>query len=126
MMTGYINRKGAALIPGSLIKNPINGNRIFIQNILIDTGFEGYLFLSRDIILTLELPFRSSIPLVLANGTQTQQDLYKAIIYWDGYDKEVEVIEMDAEPLLGMAMLQGYKLGIEAISNGKVTITKLP
>ena len=44
---------------------------------------------------------------------------------WDGQEQIIDVAASDADPLVGMALLYGFKLQIEAIEGGRVTIEAL-
>ena len=52
--------------------------------------------------------------------------LYAATIVWDGKYREIDVAESETEPLIGMALLYGYKLQIETIKGGLVRVDALP
>jgi hypothetical protein len=46
-------------------------------------------------------------------------------VIWYGQEKIINVVASDAEPLVGMGLLYGFKLQIEAIEGGRVTIEVL-
>jgi hypothetical protein len=48
--------------------------------------------------------------------------MYRATIIWDGAFKVVDVAASETEPLLGMGLLYGFKLQVEAVERGTVTI----
>ena len=116
-----------ASLPFLHVQNPNQPSiKTVVQNILIDTGFNGALLLPHTSIKKLKLPPLSPTSMNLADGTEVTSDVFEGRVYWDGSSKTIEILEIDAEPLLGMMLLQGYKLEIETIQNGKVNITKLP
>jgi len=39
-------------------------------------------------------------------------------VIWDGQNQIVDVAASDADPLVGMSLLYGFKVQIEAIENG--------
>ena len=41
---------------------------------------------------------------------------------WDGQIKMVDVVASDAEPLVEMGLLYGFKLQVEAVEGGRVAI----
>ncbi|WP_219898285.1 hypothetical protein [Phormidesmis priestleyi] len=51
--------------------------------------------------------------------------MYRATVIWDGQIQVVDVAESEADPLMGMSLLYGFKLQIEAIEGGVVTIEAL-
>jgi len=46
-------------------------------------------------------------------------------VIWDGQIQVIDVAASEAEPLVGMSLLYGYKLQIQAIEGGIVTIESL-
>lgn len=92
---------------------------------MIDTGFTGFLSLPSAIIATLNLPWSASDIVTLGDGSETLFDLYTAIVIWDGQYRDIYIAESETEPLLGMAMLYGYRLQVDAIEGGTVKIEAL-
>lgn len=122
MMQGVVNQNCEATISLVLV-NEI-GQRQLITAV-IDTGFNGFLTLPSTIIKTLNLPWNASDIVTLGDGSQTIFDLYAVTIIWDGQYYEVDVAESETEPLIGMALLHGYRLQIDTIEGGLVKIEKL-
>ena len=48
-----------------------------------------------------------------------------ADVIWDGQYREVYINESETVPLIGMRLLRGYDLRIQAIEGGSVTIEAL-
>jgi predicted aspartyl protease len=61
----------------------------------------------------------------MANGQTDTFDVYSATVHWDGNPRRVMVDAADTKPLVGMALLQGYRLVLENIDGGPVTVTSL-
>jgi len=61
----------------------------------------------------------------LGDGSEVIFEIYKAAVIWDGQNQIVDVAASDADPLVGMGLLYGFKLQIEAIEAGTVTIKAL-
>lgn len=91
----------------------------------MDTGFNGSLTLPRALITMLDLAWRRRGRAILADGSESIFDIHEAIILWNGQARRVAVDAADTEPLVGMFLLSGCKLTIEAIDGGKVTIQEL-
>ncbi len=53
-------------------------------------------------------------------------DLYEATIIWDDRPQVVEIDTAETDPLVGMSLIYGHDLRIQAIENGVVTIKALP
>ena len=92
----------------------------------IDTGFTDDVTLPFDIIEQLSLPVNRDVQLIMADGTEYVGQSYTGWILWHEQAREIEVISVDADPLVGMRLLSGSNLSIDAESDGAVTITELP
>ena len=92
---------------------------------VVDTGFTDYLTVSPDIVDGLGLRYRESMTYELANGALDMFDLYEGRVLWDGAWREVIVSLADGGPLLGMALLQGFHLGVDVVDGGRVEIRSL-
>jgi predicted aspartyl protease len=53
-------------------------------------------------------------------------DVYEAVVIWDGQRVTIPIDEAQSDPLIGMSLMEGYELTIQAIENGDVKLTKLP
>lgn len=93
---------------------------------VVDTGFNGALTRTSDLITQLGLTWGGRDIAMLADGSQKVFDFYEAIIGWDGETRRVVVLSADSDPLIGMALLAGYKLTIQAVPDASVTIAALP
>jgi len=89
---------------------------------LIDTGFTGFLSLPLSMIESLGLPWIFSDSVTLGDGSEVIFQMYRATVIWDGQFKVVDVAASESEPLLGMGLLYGFKLQLEAIERGTVSI----
>ena len=93
---------------------------------MIDTGFDGTLTLPSADIIALGLPWRRRGRALLADGTESVFDIYEATVMWDGILRRVAVDAADIASLIGMRLLDGYELTIQAVVGGQVTIKVLP
>src|SRR5262249_37675822 len=94
--------------------------------VVIDTGFSGFLTLTPAVIASLGRPRLGLEQGVLADGSTQLFEVFRAEVIWDGQPRMVEVDAADTQPLLGMTLLAGHELKIQAVSGGVVTITALP
>jgi clan AA aspartic protease len=122
MMQGVVNLRREATL--TVVVGNSNQQLQAIETV-IDTGFTGFLSLPSAIIATLNLPWSASDIVTLGDGSETLFDLYTAIVIWDGQYRDIYIAESETEPLLGMAMLHGYRLQIDAIEGGTVKIEAL-
>ena len=93
---------------------------------LVDTGFNGELTLPIATVEALGLEWLRSGRALLADGSDILFDSYEAAIEWDGAIRSVTVDAANTESLVGMALLDGYEVTIQAVVGGTVTITALP
>jgi clan AA aspartic protease len=123
MMQGSVNLRREATL--TVVVG--NSNRqLQAINAVIDTGFSGFLSLPSEIIANLDLPWSASDIVALGDGSETLFDLYTGIVIWDGQYRDIYIAESETEPLLGMALLYGYRLQVDTIEGGLVTIEMLP
>ena len=122
MMQGHVNTGYEAVI-SLVIKHD---SKLKSINAVIDTGFTGFLSLLQSIVDELELPWSYSDFATLGDGSQTLFDVHDATIIWDGQFREIEINSADTDPLLGMKMLRGFRLQVDTIQGGLVTIEALP
>ncbi len=92
---------------------------------IIDTGFSGYLTLPVAVVEALELERLGQGEALVGDGTIQVFDLYEAVLIWDDQAMVVEVATAETEPLMGMSLIYGHDLRIEAIEGGAVTIESL-
>ncbi|NOT54433.1 MAG: clan AA aspartic protease [Deltaproteobacteria bacterium] len=123
MITGQVNANREAIIPLT-----VHGTQSQTRDIevIIDTGFDGFLTLPPSLIDTFALPWRRRGRAVLADGSESLFDVYEATVMWDGNLRRVTVDSVDVAPLIGMALLDGYEMTIQAVRGGNVVITVLP
>jgi clan AA aspartic protease len=122
MIYGVVNLRREATL--SLVVGNSSGQRELI-NTVIDKGFDGFLSLPSEIIVRLELPWTISNPATLGDGSEVLFDFYTATVIWDGQYREVDIAASETEPLLGMAMLYGYRLQVDNVEGGIVKIEAL-
>ncbi len=122
MMQGVVNLRREATL--TIVVSNSNQQLQAIETV-IDTGFTGFLSLPSAIIATLNLPWSASDIVTLGDGSETLFDLYTAIVIWDGQYRDIYIAESETEPLLGMAMLYGYRLQVDAVEGGVIKIEAL-
>jgi clan AA aspartic protease len=123
MIVGNVNMKREAVVQLAVFGE--NQQRQGIKAI-IDTGYTGSLTLPSAIITNLGLTWYMQQEGILGDGSLCMFNVYEASIIWDGQIRTVEINESEADPLVGMGLLEGYELKIQAVAGGLVTITELP
>ena len=122
MIIGKVNAQREAVIP--LTVRGYQGAQETVQAI-VDTGFDGWLSLPPEMIRNLKLPWMRRGSAQLADGSETVYDSYAGEVTWHRRQRHIPIDEVNAIPLVGMALLDGYKLTVEVTAGGKVTITEL-
>lgn len=122
MIEGGVNADLEAVIPLHIRGE---GGRALRIEAVIDTGFSAQLSLPMDRIDQLGLSWRKRTSATLADGRAAQVEVYGAEVMWAGRSRTVEVIATNVQPLVGMALLEGYSLSISVVENGTVRISEL-
>ena len=89
---------------------------------IVDTGFTGFLSLTRDEIDALDLVPGPESLFTFANGHETPLVTYEAKVNWDGKLRRVKVVPLTAARLIGMNLLSGATVTFEACPNGALEI----
>jgi clan AA aspartic protease len=123
MIFGTVNPYREAIVQFVVIGK--NKQRKSIKAI-IDTGYSGSLILPSEMIEELELTCYATQEGVLGNGSVHRFNVHEASVIWDGKVQSIEINSAEAGPLVGMGLLEGYEVRIEAVTGGEVTIQALP
>jgi clan AA aspartic protease len=91
-------------------------------DMIVDTGFTGFLALPSDLIARLGLPCLGLRTAFLADGREAVLNLFEAVMEWHGQLRRVLALEVRRGALLGMALLHGSRLTMDAVENGPVRI----
>ena len=122
MIIGKVTANREAVIELEIIGS--NQKRENVETV-IDTGFNGYLTLSSDLINYLKLQLAGSRHVTLGDGNVVVLDVYLAKVPWHGQEREVLILEAEGGPLVGMSLLYGSRVMLEVVDNGDVTIAPL-
>ena len=124
MLTGRVSPRLQALLSVEILDADGQPHPV---EVVLDTGFEGYLALPPLIIRQLALtPEGDQQEIELADGEIVGLSLYTGTILWNGRPRRVDVLEADSAPLLGMNLLRGSRITLEVRPRGPVTVTPLP
>jgi clan AA aspartic protease len=122
MMQGIVDQNCEATI--RLVVSTANSQRQMIDAV-IDTGFTGYLTLPLSVLTNLNLQAYRREEGVLGDGSTCIFDVYRGFVIWDGELRQIDINESETEPLVGMSLLYGYRMQLDAIEGGMVTIQAL-
>ena len=121
MITGKIRDERVAIIEVEVIG--LN-QRAKIEATL-DTGFTDYLTLPEFLIDYLKLPRIGTRRAIIAHGRAVFLNLYLAKVIWHGKERDIEVLQTDKQPLIGMSLLRGSRIILDVVTNGDVKITPM-
>jgi clan AA aspartic protease len=122
MIIGSVNNNREAVIQIAVLSD---SKRIKAVRSVIDTGYTGDLMLPRAIVDELGLSLQAIQDATLGDGSLTSFEMYAGSVIWDGQVRRVEVNASETECLVGMGLLEEYKLEIDGRPGGTVRITAL-
>ena len=122
MINGKINRSGQALVAIEMLARDGMFQPI---EVVLDTGFTGYLLLPPDTIQRLEVIAGTEIETRLANGQEVRLDSWRGTALWHNRPRRVLILQAEGEPLLGMSLLQGSRVTLDVRVDGDVLIDEL-
>lgn len=122
MMQGIVDQNCEATI--RLVVGNLDSQRQMIDAV-IDTGFTGFLTLPSSVLADLNLRAYRREEGILGDGSTCIFDVYRGLVIWDGELRRIDINESDTEPLVGMGLLYGYRMQLDAIEGGTVTIQAL-
>jgi clan AA aspartic protease len=122
MITGIVNADFEPIISLSICGSD---GKVYTQEAIVDTGFNGWLSLPPDLIAELNLKWKRRGRAILGDGTECVFDVYEAVLVWDGNMLTIPIDEADSEPLVGMSLMEGYQLMVQVFEGGHVELSKV-
>ena len=122
MITGIVNADFEPIISLSICGSD---GRVYTQDAIVDTGFNGWLSLPPELIVELNLKWKRRGRAILGDGTECVFNVYEAVLVWDGNMLTIPIDEADSEPLVGMSLMEGYQLTVQVLEGGHVELIKL-
>ena len=121
MIVGSVQRREP------VIRLTVRGSRGRQEQIqaVVDPGYTGWLTLPPALMGRLNLPWKTFGRGIMADGSVSAFDVYQARVMWDSRLRQVLVSELDATPLVGMALLRGFEIRMLVKARGKVTIERI-
>jgi clan AA aspartic protease len=122
MIAGAVNADLEATV-----RLTVRGPRGQVQKVsaVVDTGYNGCLTLPSALIVLLGLAWHRRGRVTLADGSETDLDIYSGTVLWDRRKRTIPIDEADTTPLVGTGLLGDHKLNVEFRPRGKVTIELL-
>lgn len=122
MIKGKVDGNQQALVSIDIIDGE---GRIRSLETVLDTGFTGYLTLPTDSIQQLGLRSVGRRTFELANGELFEFEAFLAAVSWHGRLRDILVLGSDGAPLLGMTLLWGSRVTVNALTDGEVYIEEM-
>jgi clan AA aspartic protease len=122
MMNGRVDQNCEATIR-FVVSNESEQKQVI--DAVIDTGFTGFLTLPMTVINNLNLRLYSREEGTLGDGSTCIFDVYSGLVIWDGEYRYIDVNAAETDPLVGMSLLYGYRMQLDVIEGGIVTIQSL-
>lgn len=122
MMYGLVDQNCEATI--RLVITDGNVQRKVIDAV-IDTGFTGFLSLPLSVLKMLGLELYRREEGTLGDGSLRIFDVYRGFVIWDGDVRRIDINGSETTPLVGMSLLYGYRMQLDTIEGGTVTIQSL-
>lgn len=123
MIEGSVNARLEAVVP--LIAQGSDGRALEIEAVL-DTGYGGFLTLPAEVVSELDLPFAYFGEVILADDTVAELPIHRVSLIWDGQPRVIRTHVTGSKPLMGMMLLEGYRLRIDVKVGGRVVIEPAP
>ena len=98
---------------------------VYVVDALVDTGYSGEISLPVSVAKQLGSVQGLGGRIVLADGTSITYDSYNVDFEWLGSHRRVTASAMGDDVVIGMNLLSGHALMIEATVGGAVTIVPL-
>ena len=108
------------------VANIVEPTRSMTLDAVVDTGATVHLALPQSVIDELGLQYLGKQRVELANGAEAQFDVYTALVSWRGQGRMAPAFASESEPLVGMAMLWGSRLTVDAWDGGDVIVAEVP
>jgi len=119
-VNGWLTSDHSAYLAASVLEAAVD------HEFVIDTGFNGFLYVAEDTIAEWGLSFVSSVPVALADRSILIADVYQATITWFGLSQRVSILAGPAgcDSLLGMELLAGCRIELDS-ANAEVRLERL-
>ena len=122
MLIGKVTAENQAVVPIEV--HGYEGHKAHVDA-TVDTGYNGYLTLPRSLVDELDLPSAGPAQASLGDGNEVRMELFLAAVRWEERLQDVLVLAAEGGVLLGMAMLLGCRLTLDAEADGNVSIEPL-
>lgn len=123
MIRGTVSTRLEAIVR-VVVRGPAGQEEVL--EAVVDTGFSGALMLPQEVASRPGLRPSGMGRMRFADGTSKKIPLYDADVVWDDLPHAVVAECLPAAVLIGMSLMYGYDIHIEALDGGRVLLQKLP
>ena len=126
MISGRVERNElGGLEPRLAVSVMDAGGELQRFEVVLDTGFTGWLMLPEADINRLGLVIEGRHRGIMASGNEEEFEYYETRVSWHGRLYQVEVFQSIDQPLLGMELLDGSRVSVDAWDGGEVVIDEV-
>lgn len=126
MIRGKVERNAeGGLEPWITISVEDSSGEIHHLDVILDTGFTGWLMLPSSVINQLGLTRQGTHLSVIASGASDSFDYYETRAGWQEQSRRVEVLQSMDQFLLGTALLEGCRVTVDTWEGGDVIIEEV-
>ena len=122
MIRGRVNSYRQAVVP---VEVRDSSGQLQPIEFVLDTGFDGCLTLPAAVIRDLRLEPEDQVKVTLAGGEEREWNSWYGRVLWHGRSREILILEAAGDSLLGMELLEGSQVTIQARVDGAVVIEEL-
>lgn len=119
MISGVVTKEREPIMTLE-VRGP-NG-QVLTVDFVLDTGFSGYMTLTEAEVVSLELKSAAASKYRFANSNEETLPTYTAYTTWDEQPLKILIVQLKESRLIGMSLLSGSTLSLEATADGNVTI----
>jgi predicted aspartyl protease len=121
MIRGTVNESKEPRVEVTVVGS--NGQRTVTA--IIDTGLTRHLTLPSGVIPDLGCDWSFREQAVLGSGAIHVFDVFTAEIVWSSGRAAIAILATETTPLIGMSLIAGHRLQIEAVQGGSVILEPL-
>jgi clan AA aspartic protease len=122
MIRGRVTDERAVVIPLGVLDNT---GRSWPINAVVDTGFTGDVSLPTSTIRRLSLRPLGQRLFTLANGELSVMNAYSGRVLWHERPHDVVVIQSEDAAMIGINLIWGSRVTLEARTDGNVSIEEI-
>ena len=125
MKIGHVDAILGSMYPTVSIGIRGRNDKEMVLDAVLDTGFTGTVSIPDQIIRETNLAFSRREMFVLADGTRRVVDVYDGSVLFAGVWYETDVFSTHHVAIVGMRLMYGANISLDAVPNGEISYTSL-